>query len=235
MEVEELYQAKKSEKNQNNKDDNKVRDNKKPFRLTPRYKSYTHFNTKREEIIKEILNLKLIKPPRKAATYQDTNNMDKTKYYAFHKKHRHTTDECVVAKDLLERLAQQRHLDKYIGDQSSQDKDIAYTAQPNQPRGVINCIFGGFAGGGASSSTCKFTYRAMIAVESTINSHQTLPIFPEMTFQRSDFNSTELNSDDPIVISIQLGDLIVRKVLLDPGTSANVLFHSTFKKIKLSD
>ncbi|XP_016178636.1 uncharacterized protein LOC107621113 [Arachis ipaensis] len=251
MEIEELYQAQKSEKNQNNKDDDKTRDNKKPFWLTPRYESYTQFNTKREEIIKEILNLKLIKPPRKAGTYQDMNNVDKTKYCAFHQKHRHITDECVVAKDLLERLSQQRHLDKYIDShiqkrntyqsdlssagQSSRDKDIAYTAQPNQPRGVINCISGGFTGGGASSSACKFTYRAMLAVESTNNNHQTLPIFPEMTFQQSDFNSTELNLDDPVVISIQLGDLIVQKVLLDPGSSADVLFYSTFKKMKLSD
>ncbi|XP_057723814.1 uncharacterized protein LOC130939745 [Arachis stenosperma] len=115
------------------------------------------------------------------------------------------------------------------------DKDKAHTAQPNQPQGVINCISGGFTEGGASSSAHKYTYQTMLAVGSTINNHQTLPTFPKMTFQLSDFNSTELNLDNPVVIFIQMGDLIVQKVLLDPGSSADVLFYSTFQKMKLSD
>ncbi|MED6161524.1 hypothetical protein PIB30_061597 [Stylosanthes scabra] len=57
---------------------------------------------KREDIIKEI-HSKLIKPPSKAGTYQDQRFVDKTKYCAFHQKFGHTTDECVIAKDLLER------------------------------------------------------------------------------------------------------------------------------------
>ncbi|XP_015970361.1 uncharacterized protein LOC107493840 [Arachis duranensis] len=106
MEIEELRQVWKSKKNQTNKDDDKAWDNEKPFRLTPCYDSYTQFNTKREEIIKEILNVKLIKSPQKAKNYQDLKNVDKLKYCAFHQKHGHTTDECVVVKYLLKQLAQ---------------------------------------------------------------------------------------------------------------------------------
>ncbi|XP_016191750.1 uncharacterized protein LOC107632597 [Arachis ipaensis] len=114
IDIEELRQAQKSEK-PNYRDDDKLLSSKKIFKLTPHFDSYTQFNTKREDIIKEILNSKLIKPPRKAGTYQDTKNVDKSKYCAFHQKHGHNTDNCVVAKDLLERLARQGHLDKYIG------------------------------------------------------------------------------------------------------------------------
>ncbi|XP_072056214.1 uncharacterized protein [Arachis hypogaea] len=92
MKIEELRQARKSEKTHNNKDKDKSRDNKKTFKLTPYYDSYIQFNTKREEIIKEILNAKLIKPPRKANNYQDMKNIDKFKYCTFHQKHGHTTD-----------------------------------------------------------------------------------------------------------------------------------------------
>ncbi|KAL1293441.1 hypothetical protein AAHE18_19G073200 [Arachis hypogaea] len=56
-----------------------------------------------------------------------------------------------------------------------------------------------------------------------------------MTFQASDFNTATTNLDDPVVISIQLGDLLVKKVLLDPGSSTDVLFYSTFQKMKLSN
>ncbi|XP_025647208.1 uncharacterized protein [Arachis hypogaea] len=56
-----------------------------------------------------------------------------------------------------------------------------------------------------------------------------------MTFQASDFNTATTNLDDHVVISIQLGDLLVKKVLLDPGSSADVLFYPTFQKMKLSN
>nr|XP_025669812.1 uncharacterized protein LOC112769519 [Arachis hypogaea] len=114
IDIEELRQARKNEKS-HFRDDDKNSSTKKNFKLTPRFDSYTQFNTKREDIIKEILNSKLIKPPRKAGTYQDAKNVDKSKYCAFHQKHSHNTNDCVVAKDLLERLARQGHLDKYIG------------------------------------------------------------------------------------------------------------------------
>ncbi|XP_025640596.1 uncharacterized protein [Arachis hypogaea] len=104
IDIEELRQARKSDKSHFQEED-KNSTVKKSFKLTPRFDSYTQFNTKREDIIKEILNSKLIKPPRKADTYQDAKNVDKSKYCAFHQKHGHNTDDCVVAKDLLERLA----------------------------------------------------------------------------------------------------------------------------------
>ncbi|XP_072060454.1 uncharacterized protein [Arachis hypogaea] len=228
------------------KDDEKPRDNKKSFKPVPRYESYTQFNTKRDDIIKEILNSKLIKPPRKAGTYPEAKNVDKTRYCTFHQKHGHTTDECVIAKDLLERLARQGHLDKFITGHmqkratssseqlptgpSSKDKDKA----PAHPRGVINCISGGYAGGGHTSSARKRTYRAMLAIEDT--SHNPTPVqdVPELTFGHAALNATYTNYDDPVVISIQLADLIVKKVLLDLGSSADILFFSTFQKMKLS-
>ncbi|XP_072084713.1 uncharacterized protein [Arachis hypogaea] len=245
IDIEELRQARKAEKSAV-KDDEKPRDNKKSFKPVPRYESYTQFNTKRDDIIKEILNSKLIKPPRKAGAYPEAKNVDKTRYCTFHQKHGHTTDECVIAKDLLERLARQGHLDKFITGHmqkratsnpeqhttgpSSKEKDKT----PAHPRGVINCISGGYAGGGHTSSARKRTYRAMLAVENNPHNPPPMQEVPELTFGHADLNSTYTNYDDPVVISIQLGDLIVRKVLLDPGSSADILFFTTFQKMKLS-
>ncbi|XP_016165071.1 uncharacterized protein LOC107607657 [Arachis ipaensis] len=245
IDIEELRQARRAEKSAFAKDDDKPRESKKSFKLVPRYESYTQFNTKREDIMKEILNSKLIKPPRKAGSYPEPKNIDKSKYCTFHQKHGHITDECVITKDLLECLARQRHLDKFIAghmqkhqipnsDQpatasSSKEKDKT----PAQPRGVINCISGGYTGGGETNSARKRTYRAMLAVEQSASNPQPTPDVPEMTFGCADFKFDHVNFDDPVVISIQLGDLIVRKVLLDPGSSADVLFFATFQKMKL--
>ncbi|XP_072089283.1 uncharacterized protein [Arachis hypogaea] len=214
IDIEELRQARKSDKSHFRKEE-KSSSIKKSFKLTPRFDSYTQFNTKREDIIKEILNSKLIKPPRKAGTYQDTKNVDKSKYCTFHQKHGHNTDDCVVAKDLLERLARQGHLDKYIGGH------------------IQKC--GGYASGGYSNSARKRSFRAICSVDRPKQDVTITKAQPEVTFTHADFNSNIQNLDDPVVVTLQLGDLLVKKVLLDPGSSADVLFYSTFQKMKLSD
>ncbi|XP_025611567.1 uncharacterized protein [Arachis hypogaea] len=119
IEIEELHEAQRNKRLLPRKEEEKPtksqnKDLKKPFKLTPKFYSYTKFNTKREDIIKEILHNKLIKPPSKARTYQDQKYVDRSKHCAFHQKYGHTTDECVVSKDLLERLARQGLLDKYV-------------------------------------------------------------------------------------------------------------------------
>ncbi|XP_072077923.1 uncharacterized protein [Arachis hypogaea] len=246
IDIEELRQARKTER-PHHKDDDKPRDSKKNFKPIPRYETYTKFNTKRDDIIKEILNSKLIKPPRKAGNYPDSKGTDRSKYCSFHQKHGHNTDDCIIAKDLLERLARQGHLDKFIGghmqrrlsapgDQGSaaqhnRDRDRPNHNHPELPSRTINCISGGFAGGGATSSARKRSYRAILS----INTDQSPPTSPQITFQAGDHDYSITNLDDPVVISLQLGDLLIKKVLLDPGSSADVLFYSTFQKMKLSD
>ncbi|XP_072087011.1 uncharacterized protein [Arachis hypogaea] len=249
IDIEELRQARKSDKSHFREED-KNSSIKKNFKLTPRFDSYTQFNTKREDIIKEILNSKLIKPPRKAGTYQDAKNVDKSKYCAFHQKHGHNTDDCVVAKDLLERLARQGHLDKFIGGHiqkrgtssttndlpdQNRGKEKASSNQYERPRGIINCISGGYASGGYSNSARKRSFRAMCSVDGPKQDTPITKQQPEVTFTQADLNSNIQNLDDPVVITLQLGDLLVKKVLLDPGSSADVLFYSTFQKMKLSD
>ncbi|XP_025611568.1 uncharacterized protein [Arachis hypogaea] len=154
------------------------RDSKKPFKLTPKFNSYTKFNTKREDIIKEILHNKLIKPPSKAGTYQDQKYVDRSKHCAFHQRYGHTTDECIIAKDLLERLARQVLLDKYVTSRSqkeTRDTDkLSYRSYHKEKgawygpvetpasKGTINYISGGFAGGEATSTARKRSYRTIM-------------------------------------------------------------------------
>ncbi|XP_016207097.1 uncharacterized protein LOC107647536 [Arachis ipaensis] len=183
IEIEELRETRRNERPPFRKEEDKPyrsqnKDPKKPFKLAPKFDSYTKFNTKREDILKEILHNKLIKLPSRAGSYQDQRYIDKSKHCAFHQKFGHTTNECVIAKDLLKRLARQGHLDKYINSRVRQTKQNTTDLQPEQnpsttentrfqpppTRGVINCISGGFAGGRHTNSTRKRSYRAMLMV-----------------------------------------------------------------------
>ncbi|XP_015973157.1 uncharacterized protein LOC107496419 [Arachis duranensis] len=56
-----------------------------------------------------------------------------------------------------------------------------------------------------------------------------------ISFGDGDFQSWSPNLDNPVVILVQMGELTIKKVLLDPGSSPDVLFYSTLKKMQLSD
>ncbi|XP_057760139.1 uncharacterized protein LOC130980482 [Arachis stenosperma] len=175
IEINELREAERAERKQPRREEDRTtksansKDSRKPFKLTPKFDNYTRFNTKRERIIKEILNAKIIKPPARAGSYQDQRFVDKSKHCAFHQNYGHTTDECVIAKDLLERLARQGLLDKYIEgrkhkengrgreerQQTPGNKEDNKLSNNAPPKGIINCIFGGFAGGGETTSARK--------------------------------------------------------------------------------
>ncbi|XP_025653306.1 uncharacterized protein [Arachis hypogaea] len=257
MEIEKFREAQRTDRQPPRREEDKtVRspNNKKPrklFKFTPKFDTYTRFNTTREKIIKEILNAKIIKPPARAGSYQDQRFVNKNKHCAFHQKYGHTTDECVIAKDLLERLARQGLLDKYVEgrrsmentrdreehQRTSEEKDDSRWPNPNPPKGVINCISGGFAGGGETNTARKRSYRAMLAIEGTVPQRNNDTTDLKITFIQAYLSSLGPNLDDPVVISIQTGELLVRKVLLvlNPGSSADVLFYFTFQKMKLSE
>nr|XP_025633419.1 uncharacterized protein LOC112727741 [Arachis hypogaea] len=176
IEVEEFQALRRADKPIPNRDEerrnrqsNSISDTR-AFQLTPKFDNYTPFNTKKEDIIKDILHSKLIKPPNRAGTYQDQRHVDRSKYCAFHQKYGHTMDDCVIAKDVLEKLTRQGLMDKYIesrrrkqsiddpGQQpkpttNSRDKGKKVDNDINPPRRIINCISGGFAGGGCTNLT----------------------------------------------------------------------------------
>ncbi|MED6223394.1 hypothetical protein PIB30_073579 [Stylosanthes scabra] len=105
------------------------------------------------------------------------------------------------------------------------------------PRGEIRYISGGFAGGSPSNSAWKRSYRDMLSVEgANFRPQAQQKEIPQITFEQSDLKSMNKNLDDPVVISLHVGEPLVHKVLLDLGSSsANVLFCSTFQKMKLSE
>lgn len=50
-----------------------------------------------------------------------------------------------------------------------------------------------------------------------------------ITFMTDDFKAIGPVQDDPMVISVEITNYIVKKTLVDQGSSTNILFWNTFK------
>ena len=100
-------------------------------------------------------------------------------------------------------------------------------------RGVINYISGGFAGGGATTSARMKNVRAIQSVNAVIvcpRRHM-----PPITFRDDDFQAIDPQHDDPMVISVEIEDFAVRKTLVDPGSSVDILYWGTLRKLKIPE
>ena len=94
-------------------------------------------------------------------------------------------------------------------------------------------ISGGFAGGGESSSARKAHLRNIRSAEmGEIQAVSKLPRLDNtITFSDSDLEGRQHPHDDPLVVHAIVANTTVHRVLIDNGSSANIIFASAFDKM----
>ncbi|XP_014523638.1 uncharacterized protein LOC106779933 [Vigna radiata var. radiata] len=99
-------------------------------------------------------------------------------------------------------------------------------------RGMINTISGGFAGGGTSSSARKRSIRHLRSIHAVDVPRRTMP---PIMFSDEDFHAPDPEQDDPMVITVEITRYGVSKVLVDQGSSVNILYWKTFRQMDISE
>ena len=173
----------------------------------------------------------------------DPATRDNTKYCDFHRDYGHRTDNCIQLRREIEYLIQRGYLRRFIspGNQA-QNQNQAPTQQPSprqattqhqQPLGEIHVISGGFAGGGESSSARKAHLRSIRSADmGEIQAISKLPrIDTTITFSDSNLKGCQHPHDDPLVIRAIVANTTVHRVLVDNGSSADIIFASAFDKM----
>ena len=97
-------------------------------------------------------------------------------------------------------------------------------------RGFINTISGGFSGKESSSARKQYWRNAR-----TVNHVFKRRTLPPMLFTDEDFQEIDLDHDDPMVITVEIAEYAVMKTLVEQGSSLDVLFWDTFKKLHLKE
>ncbi|XP_068500838.1 uncharacterized protein [Phaseolus vulgaris] len=97
--------------------------------------------------------------------------------------------------------------------------------------GEVHTIAGGFSGGGPTASQRKKYARGVNSIEERISGN---PWESDPVFTRTDLQDVVPHDNDPVVISVVTAGRKVQRVLVDQGSSADVMFWSTFNKLRLS-
>ena len=213
-----------------------------PQRFTPLTASVS-------QVLREVRNEQFLRWPTQMKS--DPSTRDNTKYCEFHRDYGHRTDDCIQLKREIEFLIRRGYLRRFISPKSqprSQAQNQApaqqppppprqTTAQHQQPLGEIHVISGGFAGGGESSSARKDHLRSIRSAE--IEEIQTvskqLRLDTSITFSDSDLEGCQHPHDDPLVVRAVVANKTVHRVLVDNGSSTDIIFASAFDKMGIGN
>jgi hypothetical protein len=147
-------------------------------------------------------------------------------------------------RDLIEELIRSGHLRKFIEKAAQRNEERSDTTKtPRSPdieedKGkdaviiAATTIAGGFAEGGESSSARR-RYLHRTGREAHLINHVAFPPALDLSFSPDDANGVVPHNDDPLVIQIQILNCDVKRVLVDSGSSANIMYWDAFMTMQL--
>ncbi|XP_059629950.1 uncharacterized protein LOC132272898 [Cornus florida] len=145
----------------------------------------------------------------------------------------------------IENLVHKGHLRKFTTRNGKGGSNPAWEGRDDrppqhQPMGEIKVISGGFAGGGETSSARKAHARRIRNFSKVNEVGMTspptkLPRVEEsvITFSEEDDKGIHQPHDDPLVVSMVVANFTVRRILIDNGSSADILFLRAYEKLKI--
>ncbi|XP_070025125.1 uncharacterized protein [Nicotiana sylvestris] len=148
------------------------------------------------------------------------------------KYHGHRTEDCRQLREEVTRLFNEGHLREFLSDQANNHFRKRYAGrknEPKEPQHVIHMIIGRVDV--PQGPVFKLT-KVSITREKWTRDYM-----PEdtLTFNEEDIKALYQPHNDALVISILLNKVQVKCVLVDPGSSANIIRLRIVEKLRLLD
>ncbi|RDX99077.1 hypothetical protein CR513_17926, partial [Mucuna pruriens] len=219
------------------------------------YPKFTPLREKRAHILREICHARLLSFPQAAGGKQLGRN--RREWCDFHRAVGHSTEECWTLGAQIEGLVQQGRLEHYVlregvrrdvrsggssrGEwreerRNRENRGRSKSPRPADYRGTIATISGGEEGRGNQShqrgEQNYQSYQILTGANLTpLGSRRDGSI---ISFREEDRRSDQAG-DEPMVISVATEGFKVERVFIDQGSSANILYGSTCRKLGLFD
>ena len=160
-------------------------------------------------------------------------------YCTYHRDKGHTTEQCQVLKDHLRQLVNAGYLKEFAVDSGNQGTRQC-TQQKGNPLpptlGVIEVIHA------APRGTTTARRKGILAVVLAEDCSGKQPAKKKLKFTQEPiaFNDDDLKGtiqphDDALVVTARINDFIVKRVLVDQGSGADVIYPDLFKGLGLKN
>ncbi|RDX90399.1 hypothetical protein CR513_27735, partial [Mucuna pruriens] len=217
---------------------------------------FTPLKEKKAHIMQEICHTRLLNFPQAAGGKQMGRN--RREWCDFHRTSGHSTKECWTLGAQLEGLVQQGQLSHYVartrrekvksrGEPSGREieRNREYDGHFISPRpattgyrGTISTISEGEESYSEQDDWRRQNAHQSYQVQGVLTWANLTPLGERrrghtITFQERDRKWRTTDSDEPMVISVVAEDFRIERVLIDQGSSANILYGSMYRKMGL--
>ncbi|KAL2249904.1 UNVERIFIED_CONTAM: Retrovirus-related Pol polyprotein from transposon gypsy [Sesamum indicum] len=205
----------------------------------PKYHNYIPLNTTRAKALMMVEKTVILQWPRH--TRFTPSKKLSSKYCKFYRERGHDTEDCFQLKDEIERLVRQgyfkdlilrgREMDNRALKSISRSREREPNVRDNVPvKGVIHTI-AGRPEQGDSRQTRKRYERINQRTQLVMNMEPE----EEIVFENKDAAERTGPQNDPMVIKMDIANFTVHKLLVDNGSSADIIFRDVLVKIRLDN
>uniref|UniRef100_A0A2N9GJG2 Reverse transcriptase domain-containing protein n=1 Tax=Fagus sylvatica TaxID=28930 RepID=A0A2N9GJG2_FAGSY len=179
-------------------------------------------------------------PPVKFSSFTPLNTpIDKL--LLFHRDHGHLTEDCVALKEQVETLIRQGKLQKYVSRPANTrpakpptQRELAEHNRPG-PVGEIRTIIRGPASGGTSRASRKAYARQVHNIMVIQRPPKNVCLDDQIiSFSEEDARGTHQPHDDALVITVNIAGFTTRRVMVDNGSSADILYLPAYQQMRLN-
>ncbi|GAV60547.1 LOW QUALITY PROTEIN: hypothetical protein CFOL_v3_04077, partial [Cephalotus follicularis] len=128
------------------------------------------------------------------------------KYCRYHRDHGNDTEECMQLKNQIEDLIRKGHLRQYVDREAPQGR--REQRREEAPRYPLLCN---------KSLTTKGSELKEEAI----------------TFSEADYEGVRLPHDDPVVVTLLVELFTMKRILIDSGSSADILYKHAFDQLRI--
>ncbi|XP_013617457.1 PREDICTED: uncharacterized protein LOC106323968 [Brassica oleracea var. oleracea] len=159
----------------------------------------------------------------------------------FHRDHGQKTEDCVALKIEINELLQKGHLREFLSEKakahlskeaSGKSKGDAPISPPHQDR-VIHVISRGYEVSGLSHAAAKKSTRNAKHGLETAQPKRLLLGTDEISFTAKEQEKILAPHHDALVVSLNIANCLVKRILVDNGSSSNIIFLTAYQDLGL--
>ncbi|GAV74227.1 hypothetical protein CFOL_v3_17707, partial [Cephalotus follicularis] len=149
--------------------------------------------------------------PEKLRTPAENRNVEK--YCRYHRDHGHDIEECRQLKNQIEDLIRKGHLRRYV------DRDDTQGRREQRREEAPRKAYG----------------RQSLTVQQVPHSKRLKTGGDEevITFSEVDYEGVRLPHDDPVVVTLLVELFTMKRILIDSGNSADILYKHAFDQLRI--
>ncbi|XP_076950759.1 uncharacterized protein LOC143623820 [Bidens hawaiensis] len=171
---------------------------------------------------------------------KETSFKDKSKWCAFHEDFDHLTDECIGLRKEIGYLLRKGHFKQLLGRKKSRIQDPEEVPQKADPL-PLDAQFINFISGGSDICGTSYSSAKRHAKETKLENGERPVISTTLTnnkrifFDEEDKTSIQDPHHDGWIITLFIANHYVRRILVDRGSSVNIIQYDVLKKMNISD